>query len=166
MSISMGLELDKSDMARLRRKLSDRRTKIGRILEPAADPLLNYFQTVGKAIERRARQNAAKSEDTGELGRRITFRYVPPNLAEVVSEAKHSVFVHEGTRPHWPPPGALAGWARRHGIPEFLAARSVAEHGTKANPFLRDAYEETMARDVAPGIQAVASATERNFGAR
>src|SRR3990167_8971867 len=151
-------------MAKLKRKLSDRRTKIGRVLEPAADPLLNYFQLVGKAIERRAKENAAKTDDTGRLRNSIVFRYVPPNLAEVVAKAKYAKFVHDGTKPHWPPPGALAGWARRHGIPEFLAARAVSQHGTKANPFLRDAYAETMRRDVAPGIRQVAAATERNFG--
>ena len=164
MTISMNLELDKSDMAKLRRKLSDRRTKIGRVLEPAADPMVNYFQTVGKAIERRARENAAKTDDTGRLRSGIIFRFVPPGRAEVISKAKYSKFVHDGTRPHWPPPQAIAGWARRHGIPAFLVGRAISQHGTKANPFLRDAYEETMRRDVAPGIRQVASAAERNFG--
>ncbi len=43
---------------------------------------------------------------------------------------KYAIFVERGTRPHWPPIAAIAGWARRHGIAPFLVARAIAEHGT------------------------------------
>ena len=161
--MTVSIEFDRSDMARLKRKLSDRRTKIGRVLEPGADPILNFYQYVGTRIETRARQLVP--DDTGLLRSSIVFRFVA-GQAEVAARAKHAVFVHQGSRPHWPPPGALAGWARRHGIPEFLAARSVAQHGTKAVPFLRDAARDVFRRDVAPGIQKVARVVETNWARR
>ena len=58
------------------------------------------------------------------------------------SNLTYAVYAEEGTRAHWPPPGALAGWARRHGIPEFLVARSIARKGTKGRWFIRKAFEK------------------------
>ncbi len=51
--------------------------------------------------------------------------------------ANYAVFVHEGTRPHFPPISAIAPWAQRHGIPPFLVARSIARRGTQGIPFLQ-----------------------------
>lgn len=49
-----------------------------------------------------------------------------------IGEAKkYAPFVEYDTRPHWPPIGAVQGWAHRHGIPAYLVARSIALHGTK-----------------------------------
>jgi hypothetical protein len=77
---------------------------------------------------------------------------------DVVSSSRYAGPVQTGSRPHWPPPGALAGWAARHGIPEFLAARAIAQHGVKPNPFVTralgrashamDADVRTMARAI------------------
>ena len=54
-------------------------------------------------------------------------------------EADYGIYVHEGTRPHWPPFDAIDPWAKRHGIPTFLVQRAIARKGTKAVPFLKDA---------------------------
>jgi len=67
--------------------------------------------------------------------------------AAVQYDAPHALYVHgwlgtaPGTRsaPHWPPKGALAGWAERHGIPEFLVRRGISRHGTELHPFLSEA---------------------------
>ena len=49
-----------------------------------------------------------------------------------IGEAKkYAPFVEYDTRPHWPPIGAVQGWADRHGIPPYLVARSIALYGTK-----------------------------------
>lgn len=58
--------------------------------------------------------------------------------------APYAVYVHEGTRPHFPPIDAITPWANRHGIPPFLLARSIARKGTKAQPFFRDSIEESQ----------------------
>lgn len=65
-------------------------------------------------------------------------------LGVLQNVAPYAVYVHEGTTPHWPPPGALAGWAQRHGIPEFLVRRSIGTKGTKAQPFFQDSIEESQ----------------------
>jgi hypothetical protein len=60
---------------------------------------------------------------------------------ELSVDASYALFVHEGTRPHWPPfqeGTPLARWAHLHGIEPFLVARSISIHGTKAHPFLRE----------------------------
>jgi hypothetical protein len=60
--------------------------------------------------------------------------------------SKYSIFVHEGTRPHWPPIQAITPWAKRHGIPPFLVARSIARKGTKAVPFFDIAVQKSQNR--------------------
>lgn len=49
--------------------------------------------------------------------------------------------VEYGTRPHWPPVSALAGWARRHGANPYAVAAGIAKHGTKAQPFMRPSFK-------------------------
>lgn len=60
----------------------------------------------------------------------------------LVNRAPYAIFVHEGTRPHFPPLAAIEGWADRHGIPPYLVARSIASKGTKRHPFFDDAAKE------------------------
>lgn len=65
-------------------------------------------------------------------------------LGVLNNTAPYAVYVHEGTRPHWPPMDAITPWANRHGIPPFLVARSIAKKGTKAQPFFQDSIEESQ----------------------
>lgn len=64
--------------------------------------------------------------------------------------ADHARFVEEGTRPHWPPPGALDKWARRVLGDEdaaFPVARKIAREGTEGQHFVRQGFE-TMAAEL------------------
>jgi HK97 gp10 family phage protein len=54
--------------------------------------------------------------------------------------------VEFGTRPHWPPVSALIGWANRHGANPYAVAAGIAKHGTKAQPFMRPSFRQTVAR--------------------
>lgn len=54
--------------------------------------------------------------------------------------------VEFGTRPHWPPVSALAGWARRHGTNPYAVAAGIAKHGTKAQPFMRPSFAQIRAK--------------------
>jgi len=58
--------------------------------------------------------------------------------------APYAIYVHEGTRPHYVPIGAIQGWADRHGIPAFAVQRSIMRKGTKPRPFFRDSIEESQ----------------------
>lgn len=92
-----------------------------------------------------ARQNVPK--DTSNLGGKIQPKMINALHGELVADTNYAVFVHEGTRPHFPPFYAIDPWARRHGIPTFLVQRAIARKGTKANPFMKDA-KESANRDV------------------
>lgn len=65
-----------------------------------------------------------------------------PLKGKLENTAPYAKFVHDGTKPHFPPLHAIEPWARRHGIPPFLVARSIAKKGTKAIPFFQEAVDE------------------------
>jgi len=86
--------------------------------------------------------------DTGRLRSSIMVHpiYGMPSLfggsrlvgARVVAHAHYSLFVETGRRPgKMPPPDALAGWARRHGLGglEFVIARAIGKRGIRPRPF-------------------------------
>jgi hypothetical protein len=95
-------------------------------------------------IEREAKPRTPVSE--GRL--RGSYRTdLKPLHGEVGPTVDYAAFVHEGTRPHWPPwgPGtALERWARFHGIQTFLVARKIAFRGTKAQPFLLEGVKAAV----------------------
>lgn len=82
--------------------------------------------------------------DTGSLRADLRIRENSRRLeAAVGSSKRYAIFVHGGTRPHWPPLSAIEPWARRHGVDPFLVARAIALKGTRAQPFLRQAVESS-----------------------
>lgn len=60
------------------------------------------------------------------------------------ASARHAIFVHEGTKPHWPPFAPIRSWVRKKlNVPvekadsvAFLVQRKIAREGTPAKPFL------------------------------
>lgn len=66
---------------------------------------------------------------------------------EVVAGSKHAIFIEEGTRPHFPPVAPLERWATRKlgssGL-GFVVARKIAREGTKAQPFMSPAAEQSL----------------------
>lgn len=112
-------------------------------------PVLNAFRTATLLVQRDAKINAPV--DTGRLRASITpeVRAAGDSIEGVVgSNVFYAPFVELGTRAHWPPPGALEVWARRHGVPEFLVRRAIGLKGTKAVKFLQDAFEKNKDRIV------------------
>lgn len=99
-------------------------------------------------IAKTARTLAPKA--SGSLARSIKVRR-PRTLTgqfdlgyQVVAEAPHALYVHEGRRAgaRMPPAEPIRRWARLKGIPEervFIIRRSIGRKGIKARPFLRDA---------------------------
>ena len=69
--------------------------------------------------------------DEGYLGNNIRRTVDKVRLfARVFTNVPYAKYVEKGTRPHWPPISAVSRWARLHGIPPFLVARSIARYGT------------------------------------
>lgn len=95
--------------------------------------------------------------DTGTLKRGIDFSVEKVRASvwrlalEVVDERarKYAWFVERGTRPHWAPMEALAGWAARKGIATFLVVRAIAKYGTikrfgRPGPAGAEMFERTL----------------------
>lgn len=118
-------------------------------------------------IHRRARRRLTeeKAVDTGRALSSISWIRV--GLDGVVSvDAEYGKYIEFGTAPHFPPPSALAGWARRHGMAglEFVIARGIAERGTPARPFLYPSYMEEIPIFQAAVAAAIVSAGWKSFG--
>ncbi|SFJ83214.1 HK97-gp10 family putative phage morphogenesis protein [Thermoflavimicrobium dichotomicum] len=83
--------------------------------------------------------------DEGNLRDSIDYLVNDSRKSVIIgASAAYAPYVEYGTRPHFPPPNALKGWAKRHGAEgaEFLIARSISKKGTKAQPFLTPAFED------------------------
>lgn len=161
MADGLTFTVDQTDLEQLRRRVSDKRTKVGRVMAVAADPAEHYTQYLGVRVASAAARKAPR--DTGRLSRSLSFTFTDGG-GQVSAETPYARWVHEGTRAHWPPPAATAGWARRHGIPNFLVGRAIARRGTRARPFLREAFDQVMSTDLAPGLQGFAQDVAVNWG--
>jgi HK97 gp10 family phage protein len=110
-------------------------------------PVRDFLEASASVVERSAKENAPV--DTGRLRNSIVSG-VRHLTAVVEAKVKYAPFVEFGTRPHWPPISALQLWARRHGFPArggaFLVARSIAQTGTKAQPFMEPALRSNERR--------------------
>ena len=87
--------------------------------------------------------------DTGRLRASITPEVrQQSNVVQgiVGSNVMYAPFVETGTRPHWPPQGALATWARRHGMTEALIRFIIGTRGTRKHPYLQPALEKNVDR--------------------
>lgn len=99
---------------------------------------------IGSAFKIETDAKRRAPSDTGRLRSSIQTEIRKAGFEAVVfSDVNYAEAVEVGTKPHFPPPGALAGWARRHGMSgkEYLIARAISRRGTQAQPFMRPAYE-------------------------
>ena len=108
-------------------------------------PIMTMLKKSALMIEQKAKLKA--TVDTGHMRRGIKT-FLSPLQAVIEATEKYSAFVEMGTRPHWPPRKALQPWARRHGFPPgmkgaSMLAAAIAKRGTKAQPFMMPALEES-----------------------
>lgn len=109
-------------------------------------PMVNAIRDATLLVTGDARRIAPV--DTGRLRASIMpeVRTMSNEVIGVVgSNVHYAPYMELGTRPHWPPSGALAVWARRHGVSEFVIRRAIAVRGTKARRFLQGAFEKNKA---------------------
>ncbi|KKK86974.1 hypothetical protein LCGC14_2757880 [marine sediment metagenome] len=152
MSGEVVFEFEPRSLAKLHRKL----TRSGLIDIPAE----KFYDVVATTIGKRGRDKAP--EDLGDVKRGIKVLKPDRETRLVVATAPHSIYAHEGTKPHWPPVDAVRGWAERHGIEPFLVARAISKKGTKAVPFLKDAAEETFQR-LQPSLLSFSRGVEKQW---
>lgn len=127
--------------------LDDLIAKLGQ--KRALPPLERFLDRAAFAVEANAKRLAPV--DTGHLRRSITTNkgYLSRKIGP---GAPYGFYVEKGTSAHWPPPAALEGWARRHGMGPgggFLVARAISRRGTRPRPYMQPGAEATI-----PQIQA------------
>lgn len=108
-------------------------------------PLRDFLEAASLRVEARAKEKAPV--DTGRL-RNSIGREVETYRAIVGTNLAYARPVEFGSKPHFPPLSALQPWARRHGFPKgnagaYLVAGAIARRGTKAQPFLIPALEQS-----------------------
>ena len=95
-------------------------------------------------IQKEAKGNLkeAGSWDLGNLANTILVDLEPGGeSAEIGPTAGYGPAVEYGTKPHFPPPDALEGWAKRHGFDSaWPICLAIAERGLPPRPFLLPAY--------------------------
>jgi hypothetical protein len=90
--------------------------------------------------------------DTGRLRASITpeVRMDGNEVMGVVgSNVKYAPYIETGTRPHWPPMGAIWEWVEHKGrgranvhLSVLRVMRAIAKRGTKAYRYLQGAFEK------------------------
>lgn len=104
-------------------------------------PVNRFLDRGAIFIQGAGRRHAAV--DTGRMRNSIGVETSGHRERRVGPGAEHGLYVEKGTAPHFPPPAALDGWARRHGFQSgYQAARAISRSGTKAQPFMGPAAEE------------------------
>lgn len=120
-------------------------------------PMLQAMRRATLIVEASAKRNLGAytgaefsgGVDTGQLRASIV-----PDIATrdgqvvgiVGTNMEHAPFVEYGTKPHWPPEGALEVWARRHHMSEYVVRRAIAMKGTRAIKFFERAFNENLER--------------------
>lgn len=128
-----------------------------------AQSLRDFLLRSAFTVEAHAKENAPV--DTGRLRASISSE-IEEFVATISPKVHYGVFVELGTRPHWPPPSALQPWAQRHGFPPgsagaFLVARAISQHGTKPQPYMQPAAQQSQ-----PEIEAFAQQMANEIEAR
>ena len=106
----------------------------------------NLLRDAATLAEREARGQAPK--DTSALARGITSE-AKPTTARVYTTLAYARVMEEGRKPggRMPPPDALRGWMRRHGmanVAPFVLARAIARRGIKGRFFMRAAFQKVQ----------------------
>jgi len=133
MKISVDIKGDK-EIARALRKMSDDKAR----------KVKGEVYASGIDVQREAKENLRDTE-TWDLGNLANSIIVDPVEGGMVSEvgptAPYGPHVEYGTKPHFPPPDALEGWARRHGFDSaWPICKVISERGLPAKPFLFPAW--------------------------
>ena len=161
MEFEMDWEVDQTQLEALKRKLTDRRSKVGQVFAMTANPVEEFMNWYGRTFAQRVKAQAPK--DTGQMAAGTRFMWTGQGKA-VVRVPSPSWIVWKGSRPHWTSVRNLEGWAYRHGINPYALQRSIAEKGTRPNPFVERAQRE-MRMVLPPGMRRVAQKVGQNWEA-
>lgn len=136
-------------------------------------PTTRVIRDMALLAEKTAKANAPR--DTAALQRSIAAQIQP--LQARVGSTRNLVYfevAEVGQAPlgkakqHFPPPSALAGWARRHGFGTsagalFVLARSIARRGFKGRFFMRKG-RQAVERKLPGRLRKAANEIEKSWG--
>lgn len=136
MKVSVDLIGDK-EIIRALRKLSDEKKR-----KVKGEVYATGHDVRTEAMSRLKGKGGLGAWDLGNLANSILVELVEAGMvAEVGPTAPYGPYVEHGTRPHFPPPDALEGWAKRHGFDSaWPICKLIAKRGLKAKPFLFPAW--------------------------
>ena len=105
-----------------------------------ASPRFKFLAQAGAVLVTAVKERTPV--DRGHARNSIDMQ-VGSNFVKISSDLEYINALEEGSRPHWPPKGALQPWAKRHGFPpgsvgDFLVRRAISQKGTPANHMFRD----------------------------
>jgi len=138
---------------------------LSRILSATESALLTGMSLIERKVVEYFQKN--KINVTGYLRNSITSevrREAERIIGITGTNLKYAIFVHQGTRPHWPPIQPIKRWViRKLGIrgadvPKvtFMVRRKIAKKGTPAKPFFTfvfKQYQNRIARTVADRLK-------------
>lgn len=129
--------IGEKELIRAMKKMSDEKARMVR-----GEVFASGHDVRTEAQSRLRGKGGLRAWDLGNLANSIRVDLIEGGtIAEVGPEAPYGPFVELGTRPHFPPPDALEGWAKRHGFDSaWPICRAIAKRGLKAKPFLFPAW--------------------------
>lgn len=128
--------------------LKEIQQEVVRMSKRQRENLRKETHATGLDVQRKAKEKLKSmgAWDLGNLANSImTDMVASGEICEVGPQAPYGPYVEYGARPHFPPPDALEGWAKRHGFESaWPICKAIAERGLKARPYLHPAYEEII----------------------
>jgi len=105
-----------------------------------------YASALDVQTEAKGNLKDMQTWDLGNLANSILVDKLEGGLAaDIGPTAPYGVYVEHGTKPHFPPPDALEGWAKRHGFKStWPICLAIAKRGTPARPYLVPAWEKVV----------------------
>lgn len=100
------------------------------------------IELTANEFERQVKREAPKAR-TGYLQTKWRAEKRGKGEWVVGSPLKYAQYVNDGTRPHTPPMQAIKEWAEFKHLPWFPVWLSIVRKGTKANPYINRAKEQT-----------------------
>jgi hypothetical protein len=142
---------DEESMEALLAKVTDQRTRVGKMVAFTADPVMSFISWFGGEAAKQLNRGAPKGA-TGLLSRSHEFIWTRTAGGEVISRAPYALWNDRGTSAHWPPVSALRAWAEKKNLNPWAVAASIARKGTKASRYQEKAMEKVGAQ-LSPGLK-------------
>jgi hypothetical protein len=104
-------------------------------------PVQRFLDRAASHLQGGARKKAPI--DTGRLRNSIGIESPNASTRRIGPSVEYGPSIEFGTRPHMPPVSELVGWSRKRGLDPYAVAEGISIAGTKAQPFLQPAADET-----------------------